>query len=896
MPEPFAGSDAPVPQGGPVDVNVTALLERIVGIDQNRDNYQAVWWVILTWSDPTAAATLSAATGAAMAPTGPNASPNASASSASACGLPCENSGLGSGGCCDGLWLPRLHVLNIISYPQDQINRYRIRVDPQRGVVTWSTRLYGTWYSPFDFRAYPFEHQHLLLELGLADSQAAQAGLRWEHVAKLNNTPHTKGADLAGWRMKWGKGKLYDSRNCMTEYGMDAARYDPAFPAMLPDGSPAPALLVTTPVAALHAPHGGGAASTSGPPAGSCSAGGYTSVYEEGRALFPAVVLVADIMVKRVSSYYVLTHLFPVLLITLVSFVVFFMPIDALGDRMSVVLTMFLSLTAMQFVFDFPPANYINALEQVVLISYIMISLACIECLLVNRLATVAYTLQNKRSCVRKYGEILHRGRTLAARTLPRLSFSGSRPGAGGLGARREDSAMGGLVIPEGDEHMVSAAASTPLPSRTARTALPSRSHRASGSGSGSGTGPGGRPVSAARSRRSLSGLLEATGILAPQPPMPQPPMPMPQPQLPMYQHQHLYYQNYPPSQQQQQQSQQQSQHQFQQQSQQLSQQQLHHGQGDVGPRRALSSLLYGAPSASLDPPVSASFPVSAASADSAGAGAEGPHSGSGNAGGTGGWGGAGGDGAVGTEPDWPLQEQPSPPLHHPPPLNGDEAQAQAQAHQGPGNGGRAGAGLSPFASSNLQADYFNAASARLPPPSDQPRTAARSAPKPPLPRPPRAGLSCCACVRGAKAPAPAVTVSASASAPYPDAPNSVARPDPEEEGDGDVEAGPAGGKGGDPKGGSRKGDKVAPSSPRGLRGCCAILLAWLACVASTPGEYYSRCKADPEFAEFVAGRIDTFACAFCFVTYVVVVAIVLSLQTMVGDHRLMLGGTPGNM
>ena len=155
-----------------------------------------------------------------------------------------------------------------------------------------------------------------------------------------------------------------------------------------------------------------------------------------------------------------------------------------------VVLTMFLSLTAMQFVFDFPPANYINALQivsqhtladcacasaaarrgsslhhilrisiavrtvldacptgipcspapspthhppththtqhlhddpaltpgltprlparrQVVLVSYVMISIACIESLIVNRIATVNRVVSNKRTCMRKYGNML---------------------------------------------------------------------------------------------------------------------------------------------------------------------------------------------------------------------------------------------------------------------------------------------------------------------------------------------------------------------------------------------------------------------------------------------------------------------------------------------------------
>ncbi|KAG2482748.1 hypothetical protein HYH03_018342 [Edaphochlamys debaryana] len=729
MSEPFPGSAAPPPPGGPVDIKVSALLERIVGIEQERSNYEAIWWVVLTWPDPTAAATVEAATGAALAPNG-------------TCGLYCENQGSGSEGCCDGIWLPRLHVLNLIYLPQDQVPRYRILADPSSGTVMWSVRLVATWYSPFDFRAYPFEHQHLLLELGLADSQAAQAGLRWEHVAKLNNTPHTKGADLAGWRMKWGKGRLYDSRKCMAQYGVGAPSYAP--PA---NGSPAgtPAVFTSVPVPQQYVAAALNASDVGVTYPDSC--GTYTSVYDEGRALFPPLVLVADVMIKRVASYYVLTNLFPVLLITLVSFVTFFMPTDALGERMGVVLTMFLSLTAMQFVFAFPPANYINALQQVVLASYIVIAMACIESLIVNRLSTVSQFIHNKRGVVQKYGNLLSRaaferyvsrelfphGAKGSATSLPpgagaakACAHCGLRMGMGGMGAHGGmGGGMGGGAGGRGR-----------VPRRSTATSTGSAPEARQGSANGGGAG-GGAEVSE----------FVLPGAAGP---------PSPAPRTPARQRSRAY-----------------------------------------AARRRPAAI------ASTPPP---SFPTS-----------------------------------------YPAST--APPAHLDDP---DDAPAHAHAHvidlhpttsRVPFLSAAAAAAPSPFASARTQASFHSAAADGTP---DGGAAAADAAPS--------------ICSDSAAAPPSSRRHSAAAAAAH-----------------------------------WRR--RVAALGLLGyLKVLCKAAGAWVVGVVTAPSSYYRQCKEDPEFATWLASRIDKWCCILGFVFYVVVVTVVLVLQVQLGDHKLMLGDRPGNM
>ncbi|KAG2450752.1 hypothetical protein HYH02_004589 [Chlamydomonas schloesseri] len=212
MTNPLDGNAGAAIPAARVEVNVSALLQRAISLDTTNSKYDAVWWVVLTWHDAGAGAEVLLRTG--------------TVATSVPCTRACDSSGLLSSGCCDSIWLPSVELPNLIAYDQDQLPRYRISANATSGTVTWSTRLVGTWYAPLDFRAYPFDHQHLLMELTIADSQSHAVGLVWEHVAKLNNTAHTKGADLAGWRVKWAKGKIYDSRGCQLAFGVTAPRYE----------------------------------------------------------------------------------------------------------------------------------------------------------------------------------------------------------------------------------------------------------------------------------------------------------------------------------------------------------------------------------------------------------------------------------------------------------------------------------------------------------------------------------------------------------------------------------------------------------------------------------------------------------------------------------------------
>jgi hypothetical protein len=63
------------------------------------------------------------------------------------------------------------------------------------------------------------------------------------------------------------------------------------------------------------------------------------------------------------------------------------------------------------------------------------------------------------------------------------------------------------------------------------------------------------------------------------------------------------------------------------------------------------------------------------------------------------------------------------------------------------------------------------------------------------------------------------------------------------------------------------------------------------------PRRLYIRCEADSNAAQLVCTNIDRWFGGICCVLYTSAVTVLLFIQTLVGDHKLMMmGDKPGNM
>lgn len=77
---------------------------------------QGVWWVVLSWVDPTAKAAIEART--QQAAQAAAAALSAGSPQSSTCGRFCDSSGLIETGCCDTIWLPHVNLPNLIELPE----------------------------------------------------------------------------------------------------------------------------------------------------------------------------------------------------------------------------------------------------------------------------------------------------------------------------------------------------------------------------------------------------------------------------------------------------------------------------------------------------------------------------------------------------------------------------------------------------------------------------------------------------------------------------------------------------------------------------------------------------------------------------------------------------------
>ena len=96
------------------------------------------------------------------------------------------------------------------------------------------------------------------------------------------------------------------------------------------------------------------------------------------------------ISLTRNTQFYVYKVIVPLLLITLLNFLVFFVPIDSLADRLAHNTTLFLSAFALLYVIgaDLPKTNYQTPIDRVILATILMLALTGVHAVVVHQMAT----------------------------------------------------------------------------------------------------------------------------------------------------------------------------------------------------------------------------------------------------------------------------------------------------------------------------------------------------------------------------------------------------------------------------------------------------------------------------------------------------------------------------
>ena len=362
--QPFAGQGAPPPAspGGPTPVYASAYLDRLVEVHTGRYSFDAVYYVSFSWTDPRATAEVERATreayggdgggsgGAGGGEEGEGAVEEEEMDeeieeeeqveeASRTCRRPCE---AGVARCCDTLWLPGSALRNVDELPEGRVAEEVVRVDPATGGVRWTQLLHGVFFTPMDFHGFPFESQHLLVELSAA---CDACGGGWFYV------PSGAGAHVDRTQAGAGRFKGDDLS------GYSIQRTD--------------VLVTTWNTSALLA---GGTGPDPGDPMPLTAAMEFQG-------------LVIDTIVTRISGWYLVNFLIPLFLIVALSWTVFLVTPYHLDTRLGTCVTLFLALTTLQIVYtsDLPQCSYLTLVDALVLLSYFTVAGAAVESLAVHQ-------------------------------------------------------------------------------------------------------------------------------------------------------------------------------------------------------------------------------------------------------------------------------------------------------------------------------------------------------------------------------------------------------------------------------------------------------------------------------------------------------------------------------
>ena len=313
--QPFHGQGGYPSKARPV--YVSAMLQRLIAVDNKNYRFETLIYLHLSWTDPEAERKVMQATDRFRN------------STEEECDRPCasdftlsKRQGQGYGThvtCCDDLWLPTVRMINVYSLPDTRLQPYEISVEGDS--VSWWVGLNSVVFTPMNFRSFPFDSQDLKLQFEYS---------KQDYIKEFLPGPTTKRS------VRKGAGDIV--------YGWHVDDI-----VVVPDNVTYMALFGENETAGLLA------------------VGASKMDKDSNFTSFDIVI-----HVHRLHSFYMMALFAPMFLLVILSFATYTMPLDMMAVRISFTVTLFLSLTAMQFRFNdlLPHSSYPTAASKVVLVSY----------------------------------------------------------------------------------------------------------------------------------------------------------------------------------------------------------------------------------------------------------------------------------------------------------------------------------------------------------------------------------------------------------------------------------------------------------------------------------------------------------------------------------------------
>eukprot|EP00887_Chlorella_sp_A99_P003895 scaffold11.g3895.t1 len=343
----------------PFDIYVSVLLDRLIQVDDIQYRFEAVLFMYLSWRDPRAADAIANATAAAAA--------------SGTCGLPCTTMVRFTPGdlCCDSVYLPSfeasaaLRFVNARGFSQDRVVRSTVRlptpqdiasgVDPDS--VAWSVRVQARGGESSSRRC-------------SSRPSLSYLTIQVEYVQRFPNQMATPSLTTDPWPVNPGFMLRPDAGSDVVVSTVDGDSYTGATSAH------------------MHA-HEMVGSNSSDP-----------NVFKDYTWYQGFHVVIT---VTRTSVYYVFIAILPIAINVWLCLLVFSVDPKHLDTRLGIVVTLFLSLTAIQYVVNasLPSSSTIVPTQQLILASYIVLGMIGLCSIITYYLSTTARRRQKQESIER---------------------------------------------------------------------------------------------------------------------------------------------------------------------------------------------------------------------------------------------------------------------------------------------------------------------------------------------------------------------------------------------------------------------------------------------------------------------------------------------------------------
>ena len=354
-PKEYHAVNPPPSSNGTLNVYTSALLERLLGIDDKKYEFTSIVFLYFSWEDPSAMDKMLTSTDAYRNGSGECESPCVAESKPSreAKGYAPEFS------CCDGIWMPQVVAYNLIPPFHTQFNGLIVG---KNGTVGWYKSIYAKYFSGMQFSKFPLDSQQLQISLGLNSVAHGPDSQTIQFVPSATSSVFMMRQGIEGQKGKVDSVSGWEIRDVSMEAtgvplieAVDYFVYD----------------FGTGPVTGEPMPIAGDPDKDSSNP------------FQDPELRHYGVNIYIN--VKRLSEYYIINQIIPIYVLVMLSMVTFFHNPSKIDTRVALNLTCFLALTAIKWVVnrELPNSSYPTTVSMIIMTAYAMFGFAVIESIVV---------------------------------------------------------------------------------------------------------------------------------------------------------------------------------------------------------------------------------------------------------------------------------------------------------------------------------------------------------------------------------------------------------------------------------------------------------------------------------------------------------------------------------